>query len=417
MLDVSALLARLDAERAAITDLCAQLVRIPSENPPGDTRDLAAFIQGWLAARGHRPRVVAVGDDLPNLICTARGAAKGPALVLNGHLDTYPAGDRAGWSVDPFGGVIRDGKLYGRGAGDMKAGVTAALVTFATLAEEAGEWAGRLTLTLVSDEENGGALGAGHILAVEPDAKGDACLIGDAGAGDVICFAEKGAVWVEATAAGRGAHSAHVHRGQNAIHALIEALREVIALEGLDLGIPDTVRAQLESARARTEAAFGAGATDVLGRVTVTVGRIEGGRKLNLVADAARAEIDIRVPAGGTTERIVRSLDRIASRHAVTLRVLRTTEPYVSPPEAPIFRALGRATLRVRGRAASLTGRIGASDARYFRPAGIPTAVYGPGVANMGGPDEHVDLEEFWDVVRVHVLAALDFLGPAGGRR
>lgn len=409
--DVSTVLARLLGQREAATRLLADLVRIPSENPPGDTRALAAFIREWLAARGHQARVVAAREDLPNLVCTARGGRPGPALVLDGHLDTYPAGE--GWSVDPFGGVVRDGKLFGRGVGDMKAGVTAHLLTFVALAEVAGDLAGRLTLTLVSDEENGGALGAGHLLATDPEARGDACLIGDAGQADVICFAEKGAVWVELSARGRAAHSAHVHRGQNAIHGLVEALREVLALEGLDLGIPNAVREEVLAARARTDAAFGPGATDVLGRVTVTVGRIEGGRKLNLVADAARAEVDIRVPAGGRTAPIVQALERIASRYGVIARVLDVKEPHWSPPEAPIFGALRRATERVRGRPAALSGRIGASDARYFRPAGIPTAVYGPEVVNMGGPDEHVDLAEFWDVVRVHAAAAADLLGAS----
>ncbi|HEY8370869.1 MAG TPA: M20/M25/M40 family metallo-hydrolase [Thermodesulfobacteriota bacterium] len=416
MPDLSTVLDRLDAGRAAATDLLADLVRIPSENPPGDTRALAAFVRDWLAARGHAARVVAARDDLPNLVCTVRGARPGPALVLNGHLDTYPAGDRAAWSVDPFGGVVRDGKLYGRGVGDMKAGVAAHLLTFVTLADVAAELAGRLTLTLVSDEENGGALGAGHLLAVEPEARGDACLIGDAGAADLICFAEKGAVWADLVATGRGAHSAHVHRGRNAVHALVAALGDVVALDGLDVGVPDAVRAEVERGRAATDAAFGEGATDVLGRVTVTVGLVAGGQKRNLVPDAARAEVDVRIPAGGSTGAVVGALEAIARRHGVEVVIRSANEPHWSPPDAAIFGALGRATERVRGRPAPLAGRIGASDARYFRRAGIPTAVYGPAVANMGGPDEHVDLDEWWDVVRVHVVAALDLLGWGAGR-
>ncbi len=417
MADVPAVLARLDGQRSAATALLADLVRIPSENPPGDTRALARFVCDWLAARGHTPRVVAAREDLPNIVCTLRGARPGRALVLNGHLDTYPAGDRAAWSVDPFGGVVRDGKLYGRGVGDMKAGVAAHLLTFAALADVARDLAGRLTLTLVSDEENGGALGAGHLLGAEPEARGDACLIGDAGAADVICFAEKGAVWADLSAKGRGAHSAHVHKGRNAIHALVGALRDVMALDGLDVGVPDAVRVEVERGRAETDAAFGEGATAVLGRVTVTVGLVEGGRKRNLVPDAARAEVDLRIPAGGSTGPVLRALDAVARRHGVEVAVLSAKEPHWSPPDSAIFGALRRATERVRGRPAPLAGRIGASDARYFRPAGIPTAVYGPAVANMGGPDEHVDLDEWWDVVRVHVTAALDLLAAGGTGR
>lgn len=404
-------------DRAETLDLCARLVRVPSENPPGDTRELAAFIRGWLADYGHRARVVAAREDLPNLVCTLRGGRPGPALVLNGHLDTYPAGDRAAWRVDPFGGEVIGGAMYGRGVGDMKAGITAALATFTALAPLADRLAGRLTLTLVSDEERGGALGTGHLLAVEPEARGDGALIGDAGGADVICFAEKGAVWAEVTARGRASHAAHVHLGASATRALIEALREILALEGLDCGVPEAVRAELEAAREATEAAFGAGATGVLGRITVNVGRIEGGTTLNLVADLARAEVDIRLPAGAATAQVVRELERICgAERRLSLRLLKADEPHASPPDAAIFRALRRATGQVRGRPAPLTGRIGASDARWFRPAGIPTAVYGPRVVNMGGPDEHVLVDEILDVARVHALAALEFLAPDGER-
>jgi len=120
--------------------------------------------------------------------------------VINGHLDTFPAGDRAGWSVDPFSGEMRDGKIYGRGASDMKAGLAAAILTGLLLREARADLAGELVLALVGDEETGSRWGTQHLLAHVPEARGDAMLSGDAGAPAVLRFGEKGQMWLEVSA-------------------------------------------------------------------------------------------------------------------------------------------------------------------------------------------------------------------------
>src|SRR5207248_2322723 len=103
--------------------------------------------------------LVAPQPTMPNVVATVEGGEPGPHLVLNGHLDVFPAGEPARWSGDPFSGAIRDGKLYGRGVTDMKVGTAASLVTFAYLAELRQHLKGKLTLTAVSDEETFGPWG------------------------------------------------------------------------------------------------------------------------------------------------------------------------------------------------------------------------------------------------------------------
>src|SRR5690242_16372922 len=170
------------ASIGAVTELCAELIRVPSENPPGDTGPLAAVIEVKLAtAPAVAVRRVIAREPAVNLIAKLAGARPGRRLVINGHLDTFPVGARAGWTVDPLGGITRDGRLYGRGAGDMKAGLAAAVMTALLMAKHRAAFAGELVLTLVGDEETGGRWGTQYLLAHEPDAVGDAMMNGDAG--------------------------------------------------------------------------------------------------------------------------------------------------------------------------------------------------------------------------------------------
>ncbi|MBX5490185.1 MAG: M20/M25/M40 family metallo-hydrolase, partial [Chloroflexi bacterium] len=110
------LAAALETRQAELIALCAQLVRIPSENPPGDTRAVAAFVADSLAAAGLAVQVYAPHPERPNVVATLGPSAARPHLLLNSHLDTFPAGQ--GWTYPPFGGTVADGRLYGRGASD-----------------------------------------------------------------------------------------------------------------------------------------------------------------------------------------------------------------------------------------------------------------------------------------------------------
>src|SRR5947209_8796633 len=121
---------RLRRDRDAIVELVQELVRIPSENSPGDTTAVFDFVTRYLEGRGLDYEVVAPQPSMPNLVSTFEGGEPGRHLVLNGHLDVFPAGDPALWSDDPFSGRIKDGRLFGRGVTDMKVGTTASILTY-----------------------------------------------------------------------------------------------------------------------------------------------------------------------------------------------------------------------------------------------------------------------------------------------
>ena len=128
------LLQRIDADREILIDFLRGFIRCKSPNPPGDTREVAAYVRQFLDTHALDHRVIAPNEVMPNIVATFDAAAPGRHLALNGHMDVFPV-DPAGWTVDPWGGELIDGKIFGRGACDMKCGTTASLFTFLYLHE------------------------------------------------------------------------------------------------------------------------------------------------------------------------------------------------------------------------------------------------------------------------------------------
>jgi acetylornithine deacetylase/succinyl-diaminopimelate desuccinylase-like protein len=408
-------------QRDRILDCARRLIAVPSPNPPGDTHAVAVA-----AAELIRTLVPAAAvslyrtsETIGNLVAVVRGTGPGRRpgsptsrrLVLSGHLDTYPLGDASGWTVAPFAAEMWDDRLYGRGAADMKGGIAASIVALAALAAHADAWCGEAVLALAGDEESMGTLGTQWLLENVPAVCGDAAIIGDAGSPLVLRFGEKGFLWVRLTSSGKPAHGAHVHLGVNALDRLRAALDDVFGLRALPVAPPPGVTEAIAAAKPVSEALGGAGEAVVLGSVTVNLGRIEGGSSPNLVPAMAEAALDIRLPAGVSVAAAETALAAALARHTgVTFEVLRRCEPTVTDPAAEIVQTVRTAAVQVLGRAPAVNMRVGGSDARLFRRAGIPTAVYGPTPFNMGGIDEYVLLGELEVVARVHALAAFAFL-------
>ncbi|WP_426433553.1 M20/M25/M40 family metallo-hydrolase [Bradyrhizobium genosp. P] len=394
-----------------VVDLAMRLIATPSPNPDGDTRAVAAVAADLL--RAHVPGVEVElhpgAADIVNVVARIRGHAPGRRIVFNGHLDTYPLGDRTEWTVNPEGEVAH-GRLYGRGAADMKGGIAASIAALAALAEQRAHWAGEAVLTLAGDEESMGPHGTKYLLDRVPHATGDATIIGDAGSPMVLRFGEKGFIWIEITAEGRAAHGAHVHLGGNAIDRLREALDIVSALRRLPVAMPDSVRDAIVRAKPVSEPICGAGEADVLSSVTVNIGIVIGGTSPNLVPSTARAAIDLRLPVGVSSDAVIAMLQRQLDLPGITWRVLRCFEPNHTDPADEIVARCAAAAADIMGTAPAINMRVGGSDARWFRMAGIPTVVYGPTPHNMGAPDEYADIAELATVSRVHAFTAFDML-------
>jgi succinyl-diaminopimelate desuccinylase len=400
------------AQADRVAQLARRLVATASPNPPNDTREIAQTAATVLAEMIPHAGLSLhhASETIVNLVARVRGARAGRRIVFNGHLDTYPLGDRDAWTTDPAG-ELRDGRLFGRGAADMKGGIACSMVALSLLAAHRSLWGGEAVLTLAGDEESMGALGTKFLIDNVPHAVGDAVIVGDAGSPQVLRFGEKGFLWIEIEATGRAAHGAHVHLGVNAVDRLRDALDALKDISVLQPDAPAAVTAAIAAAKPVSEALCGIGESDVLSSVTVNVARFDGGTLPNLVPASALAAVDIRLPVG-VSAAVARAALHAAldGLEGISWRVQRCVEPNFTEPRAEIVQRCASAAAEVLGAQPAINMRVGASDARLYRAAGCPAVVYGPTPYNMGGPDEFVLLDELATVTRVHALTALDFL-------
>ena len=408
------LAARVRESRDRLVEITRALVRVPSGNPPGDTDAVAKAAATLLSADGIDVEVVPSQPPIVNVIARVRASRPGRRLVYNGHLDTYPVGDAAQWSVEPLAAIVKDGRLYGRGAVDMKGGIAASILATLLLAEIRDAWAGEVVVTLAGDEETMGPLGTQFLLERFPEASGDVMITGDAGSPDVIRFGEKGMIWLDLEAEGKAAHGAHVHLGVNAIERLMAALADLLRLRDLPAPLPAEVAQAIEAAAPVSEAISGKGESDTLRRLTVNCGVFQGGTLRNIMPAAARATLDLRLPAGLTVAEIEGRLGAILARHpGVRSRIGRRFEPLWSDPGHEIVAHLQRAGREALGRTPVVNYRVGGSDARLYRQRNVPAYVCGLTPHNMGAPDEYVDLDELHAVATMHALAGFDYLAGA----
>ena len=408
------LLQLIDASRDELIKTTSSFVRIPSETPPSDTQAMAEMVAGILAPLAHVATNIHISEPpIANIVGIVRAETPGKRLIFNGHLDTYPIGDPASWQENPFSGAVRDGKLFGRGSGDMKGGIAGALVAFKILAQHRYAWAGELALALAGDEESMGRLGTQYLIDTVPEACGDAMLCADVGSPLVPRIGEKGMIWIDVIAVGKPAHGAHVHRGVNAIDTLRSAMDALATLNDYPVTTPEEIARTIAAAKSVSEPLGGDGEADILQRVTINFGRIEGGQTANLVADRAVVNADIRLPMGVTVDEIEGKIGRLLSPiDGVSFDITRRYEPSWTSPQDPIVDAVLRACEHVLGKSPSINMRVGASDARLYRAAAIPTVVCGLTPHNLGGPDEYAVLDELVDVAKIQLLTALNFLSP-----
>ncbi|MGD9882235.1 MAG: M20/M25/M40 family metallo-hydrolase [Reyranella sp.] len=403
---------RVDVAREELIDITRRLVAVASPNPPSDTHEVAQVAEALLRAiPGMEVERLEPAPRVVSLVGRLKSGKPGRRLIFNGHLDTFPLLEQLPWTVPPLGGVLKDGRLYGRGVCDMKGGMACSLLAASLLAQHRDAWSGEIVLTLAGDEENMGSLGTGWLLEHLPHARGDANICGDVGSPRVVRFGEKGLMWVEVEATGAPAHGAHVHRGVNAIDRLRAALDCLKELEQVPFQAPPVVTAAIARAKPISEALSGAGEAATLQRVTVNIGTIEGGTSPNLVPTHAIARADIRLPVGITTDVLVAKLDaRLKPMEGVSWRAIRRFEPSFTDPDHEIVRRTAAVAAEVLGEAPAVNMRVGGSDSRWYRLHGVPTVVLGLTPFNMGGADEHVLVDELVAVAKIHTLVAFDFL-------
>ncbi|VTU20966.1 Acetylornithine deacetylase [Variovorax sp. PBL-H6] len=371
----------------------ARLVRCPSDNPPGDCAPHAELTAGLLEAMGFEverhpvPARFAAEHGMrsaTNLIVRER-FGDGPVVALNAHGDVVPPGE--GWSVDPYGGEVRDGWLYGRGAAVSKSDFTTyacALRALKQLAAEGAALGGTVELHLTYDEETGGMTGPGWILSQglsRPD------YVLSAAFSHHVVVAHNGCLHLEVTLRGKSAHAARPDTGHDAIEAAATLLPALYRHRDALAGRPSQ--------------------TPGISHPTLVIGLIEGGINTNVVADRLSLRIDRRIVPEESPEAVEAELRGVIEQACralpgieVEIRRILLARPFAPAPGAKeLAELMCREASAVMGKAVTPIGVPLYTDARLYSEAGIPTVMYGAGPeslleANGHRADERVPLDE-----------------------
>ncbi|KAI1913009.1 hypothetical protein LOZ61_002986 [Ophidiomyces ophidiicola] len=389
------------SQRDALVTTAQALVRTASPNLSGDTRFTAEAAIRLLQVIPHahvsRHQIAA---GVTNVVVRIPSGRPGKRLVFNGHLDTSPLASEPGWTASSLG-AVKDGKLFGRGVFETKGALAAAITAAKILAEHRDLWRGEIVLTLAGDGEVLGARGTGWLLDNVAYAKGDVVVCTDAASPRVVGFGENGAVWIAVEAEGVAGHSAQGYAAVNAIKRLRRALDAVEQLEEISVKMPAELSDAIDAE------------SHALCHVTVSINAIAAGSpsSVNLVPGRASAQCDIRLPIGLTVDEILARLrELLGVMDGIKWTVIRQCEPsYTSPMQDFVRLAVKAATDATRSECAA-SMHVGASDARFYRAAGVPAVVVGCAGSNMGAADEYIEIDELVRTAQAHALIAYGFL-------
>jgi len=381
-------------DREEVVELTRQLVRIPSENPPGRESELAEFITEKHEELGLTVKVHEFKPRRPSVVGLLSGVEEEPTLMFNGHIDTVPVGDKDLWSVEPFEGILRDGKVYGRGAADMKGALAAMIVSAKAVVESSIKLKGRLILTFVADEE---VTGYGTRDLVRRGYRANFAVVGEPSELKVQT-AHKGLLWLKIGTKGKAAHASIPHHGVNAIYRMAEVC---LALEKMN--------SLLEERR-----------HPLLGSPTINVGTVKGGLKTNIVPDYCEITVDRRLIPGEKPmdakqeiEETLKSLREKTSRFQVEIEVINVAEPSETSQHEPIVQIAREAVKEIIGRDPGVTGFTATCDMRFLvNEASIPTVILGPGSLQQAHIiDEYIEVEQIVDAAKIYASIILKTLG------
>ena len=386
-----------ETRREDIVSLCADLVAARSVNPDGDTRDAAAVVAAALQRFGIQARLERAVPTMPSVVAELDSGRPGRHLVLNVHLDTMPAGDETAWAVPIYELTRREGLLYGLGMGNMKGAAAAMVHAVGLLAENPDAWNGRITFTAVSDEVVFGENGAAHLLRSIPGLAGDGLICGEGPGFKRLSIGEKGVLWLELSATGVAGHSSSIKQGKSATARLAAVIAEVDRLNGMRVAVP----AELSGLFPDDDPGF---------ELTANVGTIAAGTFIGQVAVDGRAEIDLRIPPGMTTDQAQRMVTDIADSAGVTVRRIKGWDPNWTAPNSELGRAWNSASTALGLDAPVLAVRLPASDASRWRLLGVPALCYGPQPTLSAGVDDHAEEDEVLRCAALYASTAVAFL-------
>jgi succinyl-diaminopimelate desuccinylase len=414
------LLKAIDERRDELVELTRALIGFPTVNPPGEAyRPCAEFIGERLRSRGFDVNYIRAlgtpGDDerhpRVNVIARRDGAAAGPCVHFNSHIDVVQSG--AGWTLDPFAAVVRDGRVYGRGACDMKGGLAASIIAVESLLDSGERWPGTLEISGTVDEESGG-FGGVHYLAEHgwfSPPRVHHVIIPEPLNVDRVCIGHRGVWWAEIETHGRMAHGSMPFLGDCAVrhmNAVIDRferdLYPKLAARRTDMPVvPSGAR-----------------------HSTLNINSLHGGLSETpgypapLVPDSCRMVIDRRLlieeSIDGVKAEMRALLDQLAAERAgfrYSMRDIFEVRPTMTDRDGPVARSTAAAIRRVMGRDPEFVCSPGTYDQKHIDRVGKlrDCIAYGPGILDLAHqPDEYVVIDDMVKSAQVMALAARSLL-------
>ncbi len=418
--------AAIETRRDDLIALTQDLIRIPTTNPPGRSyREICDYLDARLSRAGLATELLRAkgtpgdSDRYPrwNIVARREGARPGDCVHFNSHIDVVEVGH--GWTADPFGGEIRDGRIYGRGACDMKGGLAASIVAVEAFLAVCPEFSGAIEISGTADEETGGYGGVAwlaergyfspdrvqHVIIPEPLNK------------DRICLGHRGVWWAEIETKGRIAHGSMPFLGDSAIRHMGAVLEEMErSLYPLLAGKRTEMPVVPEGAR----------------QSTLNINSIHGGEAEQeadftgfpapCVADRCRIVIDrrflIEEDLAEVKREVLMMLERIADgrpNFSYELRNLHEVIPSMTDRDAPVVKSVGHAIEKVLARQADYVVSPGTYDQKHIDRIGrLKNCIaYGPGILDLAHqPDEWIGIDDMLDSAKVMALTLAELLEP-----
>ena len=378
-----------------VIELTQKLIQFQTINPPADYSEIALYLYELLTSLGMETHVMEGYPGKKNVFGIWRGSAKEGALLLNGHTDVVPAGDPKMWDHDPFRAEIYGGWLWGRGSVDMKGAVSAQIFAAKAVIESKVPLSSSLVLGYTVDDETGGPWGMKYAIeqGLSPYGwpKPTMHVLGEAT--DLNIFGSfKGRMWSRISTKGKAAHGGEPSLGINAIDQmtkLIHQFQSVLRLEH-----------------------------PLMGRDTLNVGVIEGGKKVNMVPDSCTVHIDLRMCAPGSVQEYERALREAIEglkkedpRFEVSeFEVYEKRDPLEISREHPVVRVMEDCIRSVTKKEPQFLGWLAAGDLYHTMRNGIPGAYLGPGNPKLQHQvNERIQLQEIIEAAKIYALLILRF--------
>lgn len=428
--DIARLLNLIDTKQDEAVGFLRQLVSIDStfveQGVGGNELAIQQWLEGYFSQRGYETRLFEPDNekikgypdynpghdytDRPNLIAIRRGTGAGRSLILNGHVDTVPLGDRELWSHDPLGGEVADGRMYSRGTCDMKAGLAAMILALESLQEAGLELKGDVIIESVVDEEGGGN---GTLACVVEGYRADAAIVTEP-TGLHIRPASRGVFLLKVDVVGKATHAALKWEGVNAIEKAVKIVQGMYELEHRWLARRNN---------------------PLLPSPTITIGQVEGGLAGAIVPNECSMKFDVKylpveVGPDGREHRVTGETvrqeveDWIATicagdewlrEHPPKLDWYLHVLPHWLDPRHELVGILSRACEETFGQSI-ITGMPSGADARILQNAGhIDTIIFGPGgLQQAHSIDEYVPLDQFMNAIKALALSIYRWTSEAG---